>query len=486
MKKIRMAYPSSEKVYITGDINKIKVSMRKIKLTDTVYVAHDGKKTRKKNNPVIVYDTAGPYSTPGATIDIEAGIPRIREEWSARRKDVLRLDKVSRAKEGKNITQMYYAKRRIITPEMEYVAVRENQQIEDLGLKSYITPDFVRKEVAAGRAVIPANINHPEAEPMIIGKKFLVKVSACIDYALPSSAMEKEIEKAAAYCFWGSDVLMDVSAGSHERREYLIRNSPVPIGSIPLYQALEKVGGQAEDLSWEVFRDTLIEQAGQGVDFFSIHAAVLRGHADLLLPRLSGIASLGGTIISKWMKRHKKENFLYTHFAEICEILKAYDAVLSIGDALCAGSIYDANDSAQLSELPVMGRLASIAWDQFVQVMTECSAHIPMNKIAENVKERQYACHGVPFCTTGMLTTDAAQGYEHIASAIGGALTAWNGTSMIGCATSDRNHIIANKIAAHAADLAKGHPGAQVRDNALSKARFESRLKDQANLSLIV
>jgi phosphomethylpyrimidine synthase len=507
-----MAYPSSEKVYISGDINKIKVGMRKIKLTDTVLTDEDGKTTRKKNNPVIVYDTSGSYSDPKITNDIEAGIPRIREEWSTRRKDIVTLSRPSsqygrlrmedkqtersfplqylpyRAKEGKHITQMYYAKRRIITPEMEYVAIRENQQIEALGLKSYITPDFVRKEVASGRAIIPANINHPEAEPMIIGRKFLVKVSSTIDYSQASARMEKEIEKAVSHCLWGSDTLLDVSTGKHvhENREWLIRNVAVPIGSIPVYQALEKVGGLAEELTWDIYRDTLIEQAEQGVDYFTIHAAMLRSHADMLLPRLSGIASWGGIIIAQWMKRHKKENFLYTHFAEICEILKAYDAAVSIGDSLCAGSIYDANDSAQFAELTVMGKLTDVAWDQFVQVITEGSARIPMNKITENVKEQQYACHGAPCCTFGPITTDTAPGYDHIASAIGAALIAWQGTSMIGCTTSDRNNILANKIAAHAADLAKGHPGAQVRDNALSKARYESRLKDLANLSLIV
>ncbi|GHU82171.1 phosphomethylpyrimidine synthase [Bacteroidia bacterium] len=500
-KKIRAYYPSSEKVYIKGDINKIMVGMRKIKLSDTVTIDEDGMEIRKKNNPVVIYDTSGPYSDPKITTEIEAGIPRIREVWSAHRKDILQQNSRSnhstpisfplpqlpyRAKEGKNITQMFYAKRRIITPEMEYVAIRENQQIEDLDLKSYITPEFVRKEVAAGRAIIPANINHPEAEPMIIGKKFLVKITSLIDYSQASSTIETKVENVIENCLWGSDTLMDIYTGSHihEHREWIIRNSPVPIGAVPIYQALEKVNGQAEELNWNIYRDTLIEQAEQGVDYVTIHAAMLRKQADMLLPRLSGIVSMGGLIIAQWMSHHKKENFLFTHFAEICEILKAYDVAISIGDGLCSGSIYDANDSAQYSELRTLSKLIDTAWDQYVQVMTEGSGHTPMNKIPEYIKEQQYAAHGAPFYSFGPITTDITPANDHITSAIGAALSAWHGSSMIGCITPGRNHILANKIAAHAADLAKGHPGAQVRDNAISKAHFESRFKDQNNLSL--
>lgn len=521
-KKMRITYPSSEKVYISGDINKIKVGMRRIKQTDSVNVDNEGNQIRKKNNPVIVYDTSGPFSDSQVIFESRKGIPRFREEWYPRRKDIIRLESPSSVfgkgrredvnllkikfpnqylpycvKPGKSLTQMYYAKRRVITPEMEYVAIRENQQIEDLGLKSYITPDFVRKEIAAGRAVIPANINHPEAEPMIIGQKFLVKVNTNIGYSLPSCIIDDELEKIAWCCKWGSDTLMDLSTGVnvHESREWLIRNCPVPFGTVPIYQALDKVNGNIEDLNWNIYRDTLIEQAEQGVDFFTIHAAILRKHIDLVFPRLNGIVSQGGLIMSQWMQIHKKENFLYTHFAEICEILKSYDGVISIGNGFRPGSVYDANDSAQMAELRVMGKLTSLAWEQFVQVMTEGSGHLPMNKILENVKEQQYTCHNAPFCSYGPVATDVASGYEYVASAIGAAQVAWQGASLICCVTSKerlcqqkkeeiRNSIIAHKIAAHAADLAKGHPGAQVRDNALSKARFESRNKDVQNLSL--
>ncbi len=520
-KKTRISYPSSEKIYIPGEINKIHVGMRKIKQTDSISMDDKGTPYRKSNNAVIVYDTTGPYSDPKVSIDFSQGIPRIREEWSSRRKDISRLDAFSsdcavsrsqndtsngicfprrhlpyRAKEGKNLTQMYYAKRRIITPEMEYVAIRENQQIEALGLKSYITPDVVRKEIAAGRAIIPANVNHPEAEPMIIGKKFLVKVNANMESQGHPAMIEQEIEKMILSCKWGCDTVMDLSTGenSYINREWIIRNCPVPVGTVPLYEALGKVES-VEDLNWPVYRDTLIEQAEQGVDFFTVHAAMLKKHIDLVFPRLSGIVSNGGSIMSQWMQIHKKENFLYTHFAEICEIAKAYDVALSIGDGLRPGSVYDANDSAQFAELYVMGKLTDMAWDQFVQVMTEGPGHVPMNKIHENVKEQQYACHGAPFYTFGPITTDIAPGYHHITSAIGAALTAWYGTSMICCVTSKehlcpqkkedvRDDIIAYKIAAHAADLAKGHPGAQVRDNALSKAHYESRWKDLYNLSI--
>lgn len=519
--RIRITYPSSEKIYIPGKIHKINVGMRKIKILDTVTRDENGELVHKKNNPVIVYDTSGPYSDPKIPVNTQNGIPRIRESWYAGRKDLIRLEELTsdygrqrladssldhirfpkhhlpyRAKAGKNITQLYYAKRRIITPEMEYVAIRENQQIEALGLKSYITPEFVRKEIAAGRAIIPANINHPEVEPMIIGRKFLVKINTNIGNSALSSGIDEEIEKAVWSCKWGGDTLMDLSTGDniHETREWIIRNCPVPMGTVPIYQALEKVNGKIEDLSWKIYRDTLIEQAEQGVDYFTIHAGLLKKHIELTQTRLTGIVSRGGSIMAKWMQIHNEENFLYTHFAEICEILKMYDIAVSIGDGLRPGSIYDANDAAQFAELHTMGELTQVAWDQFVQVIIEGPGHVPMNKIQENMKEQQYACHNAPFYTLGPLTTDIAPGYDHITSAIGAAQIAWHGTAMI-CYVTPKEHlglpdkedvrtgVVTYKIAAHAADLAKGHPGAQVRDNALSKARFEFRWKDQFNLS---
>lgn len=521
-KNMRISYPSSEKIYVEGDLNNIRVGMRKIKLLDTVTLDENGERVFKKNNPIVVYDTSGPYSDPNVTIDINKGLPRIREEWYRNRKDIECLAELTsaygrerlankeldslrfperhlpyKAKSGKNITQMYYAKRRIITPEMEYVAIRENQQIEALGLKSYITPEFVRREIAAGRAIIPANINHPEAEPMIIGSKFLVKINTNIGNSALSSGIDEEIEKAIWSCKWGGDTLMDLSTGDniHETREWIIRNCPVPMGTVPIYQALEKVNGKVEDLTWEIYRDTLIEQAEQGVDYFTIHAALLRDHIKLTSTRLTGIVSRGGSIMAKWMQIHNEENFLYTHFEEICEILKAYDVAVSIGDGLRPGSIYDANDQAQFAELHAMGDLTRIAWDNFVQVIIEGPGHVPMNKIKDNMNEQISSCHGAPFYTLGPLTTDIAPGYDHITSAIGAAQIAWNGTSMICYVTPKehlglpnkedvRNGVIAYKIAAHAADLAKGHPGAQIRDNALSKARFDFRWKDQFNLSL--
>ena len=517
---MRISYPSSEKIYVEGEINKVKVGMRKIKLLDTVTLDKNGEKVFKKNNPVVVYDTSGPYSDPKIQININEGLPRLREEWYSKRKDLIQLDGLTsqygrerlanpeldairfpkqhlpyKAKAGKNITQMYYAKKRIITPEMEYVAIRENQQIEAMGVKSYITPDFVRKEVAAGRAIIPANINHPEAEPMIIGKRFLVKINTNIGNSALSSGISEEIEKAVWSCKWGGDTLMDLSTGDniHETREWIIRNCPVPVGTVPIYQTLEKVDGRVEELSWELYRDTLIEQAEQGVDYFTIHAGLLKEHAGLAQNRLTGIVSRGGSIMAKWMEIHNEQNFLYTHFAEICEILKEYDVAVSIGDGLRPGSIYDANDAAQFAELHTLGELTKVAWDQFVQVIIEGPGHVPMNKIHENMKEQVYACHGAPFYTLG--PTDIAPGYDHITSAIGAAQIAWQGTAMICYVTPKehlglpnkedvRNGVVAYKIAAHAADLAKGHPGAQVRDNALSKARFDFRWKDQFNLSL--
>ena len=519
---MRISYPSSETIYVEGEINKVKVGMRKIKLLDTVTLDKNGEKVFKKNNPVVVYDTSGPYSDPKIQININEGLPRLREEWYSKRKDLIQLDGLTsqygrerlanpeldairfpkqhlpyKAKAGKNITQMYYAKKRIITPEMEYVAIRENQQIEAMGVKSYITPDFVRKEVAAGRAIIPANINHPEAEPMIIGKRFLVKINTNIGNSALSSGISEEIEKAVWSCKWGGDTLMDLSTGDniHETREWIIRNCPVPVGTVPIYQTLEKVDGRVEELSWELYRDTLIEQAEQGVDYFTIHAGLLKEHAGLAQNRLTGIVSRGGSIMAKWMEIHNEQNFLYTHFAEICEILKEYDVAVSIGDGLRPGSIYDANDAAQFAELHTLGELTKVAWDQFVQVIIEGPGHVPMNKIHENMKEQVYACHGAPFYTLGPLTTDIAPGYDHITSAIGAAQIAWQGTAMICYVTPKehlglpnkedvRNGVVAYKIAAHAADLAKGHPGAQVRDNALSKARFDFRWKDQFNLSL--
>lgn len=519
---MRISYPSSEKIYVEGEINKVKVGMRKIKLLDTVTLDENGEKVFKKNNPVVVYDTSGPYSDPKIPININEGLPRLREEWYSRRKDLIQLDGLTsrygrerlenpeldairfpkrhlpyRAKAGKNITQMYYAKKRIITPEMEYVAIRENQQIEAMGVKSYITPDFVRKEVAAGRAIIPANINHPEAEPMVIGKRFLVKINTNIGNSALSSGISEEIEKAVWSCKWGGDTLMDLSTGDniHETREWIIRNCPVPVGTVPIYQTLEKVDGHVEELSWELYRDTLIEQAEQGVDYFTIHAGLLKEHAGLARNRLTGIVSRGGSIMAQWMEIHNEQNFLYTHFAEICEILREYDVAVSIGDGLRPGSIYDANDEAQFAELRTLGELTKVAWGQYVQVIIEGPGHVPMNKIHENMKEQIYACHGAPFYTLGPLTTDIAPGYDHITSAIGAAQIAWQGTAMICYVTPKehlglpnkedvRNGVVAYKIAAHAADLAKGHPGAQVRDNALSKARFDFRWKDQFNLSL--
>jgi len=517
----KIEYPSSEKIYVDGTLNDLKVGMRKISLTDTVAVVN-GERKQKENKPVIVYDTSGPYSDPAIEIDINKGIPRVRFEWGVRRKDIEQLTNFSseysrrrlndaalneirfpvkhkphRAKEGRRITQMYYAKKRIITPEMEYVAIRENQMIEAMGLKSYITPNFVRKEIAAGRAIIPANINHPEAEPMIIGQKFLVKINTNIGNSALSSGISEEIEKAIWSCKWGGDTLMDLSTGKniHETREWIIRNCPVPMGTVPIYQALEKVHGNIEALSWEIYRDTLIEQAEQGVDYFTIHAGLLKNHVELAANRLTGIVSRGGSIMAKWMQLHKTENFLYTHFDEICEILAAYDVAVSLGDGLRPGSIYDANDAAQFAELTALGKLTETAWTHFVQVLIEGPGHVPMNKIKANMTEQIYSCHHAPFYTLGPLVTDIAPGYDHITSAIGAAQIASMGTAMICYVTPKehlglpnkedvRNGVIAYKIAAHAADIAKGHPGAQIRDNALSKARFDFRWKDQFNLSL--
>lgn len=518
---MKNSYPGSEKVYVPGKLYDIQVGMRKVNLTDTVKIV-DGKRITRHNDPVYVYDTSGAYTDPKIEIDLEKGLPRLRESWIIERNDVERLSEITsqygrsrmadksldpirfkhvqlpyRAKTGKEITQMYYAKKGIITPEMEYVAIRENLQNEMLGIKSHITPEFVRDEVAAGRAIIPANINHPEAEPMIIGRNFLVKLNTNIGNSALSSGIEEEVDKALWSCRWGGDTLMDLSTGDniHETREWIIRNCPVPMGTVPIYQALEKVNGKAEDLTWEIYKDTLIEQCEQGVDYFTIHAGVLKAHAELVGERLTGIVSRGGSIMTKWCISHNQENFLYTHFDEICEIVKQYDVTLSLGDGMRPGSIHDANDRSQFLELDVLGELTQKAWAHNVQVIIEGPGHVPMQKIRENMDKQLTSCHEAPFYTLGPLTTDIAPGYDHITSAIGAAMIAWYGTAMICYVTPKehlglpnredvRNGVIAYKIAAHAADIAKGHPGAQVRDDALSKARFEFRWKDQFNLSL--
>ena len=514
-------YPGSEKIYIEGTLHDIRVPMRRIKLTPTVK-SINGESVVMENQPVCVYDTSGAYTDPNIVININEGLPRIREKWIAERSDLEVLPSISsqygneralnqdldkirfahqylprRAKNGCKITQMALAKMGIITPEMEYVAIRENMDCEALGVKSHITPEFVREEVASGRAVIPANINHPESEPMIIGRNFAVKLNTNIGNSALSSGIEEEVNKAVWSCYWGGDTLMDLSTGDniHETREWIVRNCPVPVGTVPIYQALEKVDGDVAALSWELYRDTLIEQAEQGVDYFTIHAGVLRAHAELIGERLTGIVSRGGSIMTQWCVMHNKENFLYTHFDEICDILAKYDVAVSLGDGLRPGSIHDANDRSQFMELVVLGELTQIAWSHNVQVLIEGPGHVPMHKIAENMDRQVEKCHEAPFYTLGPLTTDIAPGYDHITSAIGAAQIAWLGTAMICYVTPKehlalpnledvRNGVIAYKIAAHAADLAKGHPGAQVRDDAMSKARFEFRWKDQFNLSL--
>lgn len=516
-KNIRLTYPASEKIYISGMVNKVKVGMRLIKLSDTKLYDENGQIVIKKNNSVVIYDTSGPYSDSHIEVNMKTGIPRIREEWCNRRKDILQYQTKERkqeqnkkdippfprkftiykAKEGKVITQMYYAKKRIITPEMEYVAIRENQQVEALGLKSYITPDFVRKEVAAGRAVIPANINHPELEPMIIGRKFQVKVNTNLRDLSLTDDIYGDLEQMALNCKWGSDTFINLSQSGDisEANNWLLRNCPVPVGSIPLYHALSKVNGNEDMLTWQIFRDTLIEQAEQGIDFFIIHAALLRSYINMTFPRLTGIFSHAGAILAEWMRKNNEENFLYTHFQDICELLKQYDITLVIGDGLRSGSIYDANDMAHFAELHTKGQLTKVAWEYFVQVMVEGPGFLPMNKIGENIKEQQYSCQHAPYFTYGPLTTDIGAGYDHITSAIGAAQMAWQGAALIGGITPKeffsnpgkedfRNSIMAYKLAAHAADLAKNHPGSQARDNALSKAYMENRQKDIINLSL--
>ncbi|MBP1616650.1 MAG: thiamine biosynthesis protein ThiC [Bacteroidetes bacterium] len=517
----RIHYPSSEKVYLKGKIHGIEVGVRRVKLLDTVSEVN-GEIVKEKNIPVLVYDTSGDYSDSNIPVDITKGLRRLRESWIQQRKDTDQLGAFSseycnqrlfdtnldairfpivhfprKAKSGKKITQMHYAQQGIITPEMEYVAIRENLQNEELGIPSHITPEFVRDEIAAGRAVLPANPNHPEAEPMIIGTNFLVKINTNIGNSALSSGIDEEVEKAIWSCKWGGDTLMDLSTGDHihETREWIIRNTPVPVGTVPLYQALGKVDGVIADLSWEIYRDTLIEQCEQGVDYFTIHAGLLRNHILLVKNRTTGIVSRGGSIIGNWMAQHNRENLFYTHFEEICEILAQYDVAVSLGDGLRPGSINDANDAAQFAELSVLGELTKIAWKHGVQVLIEGPGHVPMDKIKANMDEQVRHCHGAPFYTLGPLTTDIAPGYDHITSAIGAAQIAWYGTAMI-CYVTPKEHlglpdkedvrtgVVSYKIAAHAADLAKGHPGVQVRDNALSKARFDFRWKDQFNLSL--
>jgi len=524
--------PNSRKVYVQGSRPDIRVPMREITLTDTHL--NNG---IEKNPPIYVYDCSGPYTDPAVKIDIRSGLAEMRAPWIAERNDTEALPRLTseygqqrlndpaladmrfnlshtprKAKPGKNVTQMHYARQGIITPEMEYIAIRENQKrdgLSEMMLKQHpgenfgkampkeITPEFVRSEVAAGRAVITANINHPECEPMIIGRNFLVKINANIGNSALGSSIQEEVEKMTWAIRWGGDTVMDLSTGKniHETREWIIRNSPVPIGTVPIYQALEKVNGKAEDLTWEIFKDTLIEQAEQGVDYFTIHAGVLLRYIPMTAKRMTGIVSRGGSIMAKWCLAHHKENFLYTHFEEICEIMKAYDVTFSLGDGLRPGSVYDANDEAQLGELKTLGELTQIAWKHDVQVMIEGPGHVPMHMIKENMDLQLKWCHEAPFYTLGPLTQDIAPGYDHITSAIGAAMIGWFGTAML-CYVTPKEHlglpnkadvkegIITYKIAAHAADLAKGHPGAQIRDNAMSKARFEFRWEDQFNIGL--
>ena len=528
------ALPASRKVYIQGSRPDIQVPMREITLTDTP-VGGFGKAEGEKNPPFYVYDTSGVYTDPNIEIDLTKGLPKLRQAWIEARGDTEHLAKLSsqygnerandiatanlrfghidkprRAINGKNVTQMHYAKQGIITPEMEYIAIRETQKQHDLtdtrqhagnnfgaNTPKLITPEFVRAEVAAGRAIIPNNINHPESEPMIIGRNFLVKINANIGNSALGSSIDEEVAKMTWATRWGADTIMDLSTGKHihETREWIIRNSPVPIGTVPIYQALEKVDGVAEDLTWDIFKDTLIEQAEQGVDYFTIHAGVLLRYVPVTANRLTGIVSRGGSIMAQWCLAHHKENFLYTHFEEICEIMKAYDVAFSLGDGLRPGCLQDANDDAQFGELKTLGELTQVAWQHDVQVMIEGPGHVAMNRIKENMDLQLEVCKEAPFYTLGPLTTDIAPGYDHITSAIGAAMIGWYGTAML-CYVTPKEHlglpnkkdvkdgIITYKIAAHAADLAKGHPGAQARDNALSKARFEFRWDDQFNLGL--
>ena len=525
-------FAKSKKVYVTGSRPDLKVPFREISLSDT-----PSSFGAEKNPPVMVYDTSGPYTDPGYQIDIRNGLPSLRSKWIDERNDTEFLEgptslygherktnpeltkmrfnllrQPRRAKAGKNVSQMHYAKQGIVTPEMEYIAIRENQRREGMSaflqtqhpghdfnaaIPKLITPEFVRDEVARGRAIIPANINHPETEPMIIGRNFLVKINANIGNSALGSSISEEVEKMVWGTRWGADTVMDLSTGKniHETREWIIRNSPVPIGTVPIYQALEKVDGKAEDLTWEIFKDTLIEQAEQGVDYFTIHAGVRLSYIPMTAKRMTGIVSRGGSIMAKWCLAHHQESFLYTHFEEICEIMKAYDVSFSLGDGLRPGSIYDANDEAQFAELKTLGELTQIAWKHDVQCMIEGPGHVPMHLIKENMDLQLEHCGEAPFYTLGPLTTDIAPGYDHITSGIGAAMIGWYGCAML-CYVTPKEHlglpdkedvrvgIITYKIAAHAADLAKGHPGAQIRDNALSKARFEFRWEDQFNLGL--
>ena len=533
--------PASRKVYVEGALPGVRVAMREIQLTPT---SNNGGAS-VENPAVTVYDPSGPYTDPGARIDIRRGLPPYRSTWILGRQDVDELADVTseygraratdskladlrfahirrplRAKHGRNVTQMHYARRGEITPEMEYIAIRENQRLERVAeltarrshgggvpqhpgeswgaaIPAVITPEFVRDEVARGRAIIPANVNHPETEPMIIGRNFLVKINANIGNSAIASSIDEEVEKMIWAIRWGADTVMDLSTGKniHETREWILRNSPVPIGTVPIYQALEKVGGKAEDLTWDIYRDTLIEQAEQGVDYFTIHAGVRLQFVPLTAGRMTGIVSRGGSIHAKWCLSHHRENFAYTHFEEICEIMKAYDVSFSLGDGLRPGAIADANDAAQFAELETLGELTQVAWRHDVQVMIEGPGHVPMHLIRVNMEKQLQACGEAPFYTLGPLTTDIAPGYDHITSGIGAAMIGWYGCAML-CYVTPKEHlglptkddvkagVIAYKIAAHAADLAKGHPGAQARDNALSKARFEFRWQDQFNLSL--
>ncbi|MEY3410992.1 MAG: hydroxymethylpyrimidine moiety synthesis in thiamine biosynthesis [Pseudomonadota bacterium] len=528
----KQPFTNSRKVYIQGSRPDIQVPFREISLSDTPSAFG-----AEKNPPVMVYDTSGPYTDPKVKIDIRNGLPALRAKWIEERNDTEQLDgpssafgverqndpelaemrfnlsrKPRRAKAGMNVSQMHYARKGIITPEMEYIAIRENQRRENMSdllqtqhighdfgasIPKVITPEFVRDEVARGRAIIPLNINHPEIEPMIIGRNFLVKINANIGNSALGSSISEEVEKMVWGTRWGGDTVMDLSTGKniHETREWIIRNSPVPIGTVPIYQALEKVNGKAEDLTWEIFRDTLIEQAEQGVDYFTIHAGVRLAYIPMTAKRMTGIVSRGGSIMAKWCLAHHKESFLYEHFEDICEIMKAYDVSFSLGDGLRPGSIYDANDEAQFAELKTLGELTQIAWKHDVQCMIEGPGHVPMHLIKENMDLQLEHCGEAPFYTLGPLTTDIAPGYDHITSGIGAAMIGWYGCAML-CYVTPKEHlglpdkedvrvgIITYKIAAHAADLAKGHPGAQIRDNALSKARFEFRWDDQFNLGL--
>ncbi|AIU68275.1 phosphomethylpyrimidine synthase ThiC [Vibrio coralliilyticus] len=531
-------YPNSHKVYVEGSRPDIRVPMREISLADSLIGGTKDSPIFEPNEPVRVYDTSGVYTDPTHAIDLYNGLPKLREEWIEERSDTEVLDDVSsvytkqrledetldelrygnlprirRAKDGQCVTQLHYARKGLITPEMEYIALRENMgrakyrdqvlnqqhpgQSFGANLPDEISAEFVRKEVAEGRAIIPSNINHPESEPMIIGRNFLVKVNANIGNSSVTSSIEEEVEKLVWSTRWGGDTVMDLSTGRniHETREWILRNSPVPIGTVPMYQALEKVNGIAENLNWEVMRDTLIEQAEQGVDYFTIHAGLLLRYVPMTAKRVTGIVSRGGSIIAKWCLAHHQESFLYTNFREICEICAKYDVALSLGDGLRPGSVADANDEAQFAELRTLGELTKIAWEYDVQVIIEGPGHVPMHMIKENMEEQLEHCHEAPFYTLGPLTTDIAPGYDHITSGIGAAMIGWYGCAML-CYVTPKEHLglpnkedvktglITYKLAAHAADLAKGHPGAQVRDNALSKARFEFRWEDQFNLAL--